>query len=120
MTAKPAHEPVQAADAAAGHLDTPDTLQCPLCLAALPPGTECELCADPGAGHEPVAAEDPERQFVSDTDPRRWGFIDQDGAFVPVPKPPLTLHGLKPPVTVQLYGGPRTIIAEPGGEGDGA
>lgn len=51
------------------------------------------------------------------TDPRRWGFFEKqdDGSFVfvPVPKTPLTLGGMAPPVTVTLYGGERTIVAEP-------
>lgn len=44
---------------------------------------------------------------------RRWGFIDDDGVFVAVPKTPLTLGGLTPPVTFQLFSGERTIIEEP-------
>jgi hypothetical protein len=54
----------------------------------------------------------PDVAWVSTADPRRWGYVE-DGAFVPVPKPPLILAGLEPPCTVHLYFGERSIIVEP-------
>lgn len=48
-----------------------------------------------------------------DLTPRRWGYIDIDGAFVPVPKGPLQMGGLVPPVAVELHSGRRLIIEEP-------
>lgn len=41
---------------------------------------------------------------------RRWGFIDEGGAFIPVPKVPITLAGLQPPLSAVLYSGVREII----------
>jgi hypothetical protein len=59
-----------------------------------------------GAGHEG-------REASAGAATRRWGFLDADGVFVPVPKIPLTLAGLEPPCVVTLYGGERAIIVEP-------
>jgi hypothetical protein len=89
--------------------------ECPNCLATLPePGAECGLCASMDAAHEPAV----EIAFVSGDAGKRWGFLERqdDGTelFVEVPKQPLHLGGFVPPVTFELYTGPRTIIVEPG------
>jgi hypothetical protein len=55
--------------------------------------------------------------MTDDTLEPRWGFLEPqpDGSllFIAVPKVPLTLGGFTPPVTFELYDGPRTIIEEP-------
>jgi hypothetical protein len=86
----------------------------------VPPASELdddEVLAEHAADAGPHGSDEgpvPDVAWVSTADPRRWGHME-DGKFVEVPKPPLILAGLEPPCTVQLYGGPRLIIAEPEG-----
>lgn len=44
----------------------------------------------------------------------RWGYINEAGVFVPLPKQPLILGGFKPPCDVTLPSGEvRRVVLEP-------